>query len=159
VNALVKADVISQSEADAAKKLPGPLWQHVRESARSASRCQPMRHTSRFKCWEQLQQKYNTPEDPYFIWQNGLQCTRRWIGDLQTYAECVARSHIASLRLQDPKPCQNGLQPLPTVPEALKQKFDHEVTNASIVAIRPPTGEVLAMVGSLDYFDEEIDGQ
>ena len=71
----------------------------------------------------------------------------------------MARSHIASLRLQTPKPCQNDLAPLPAVPEALKQKFDHEVTNASVVAIRPNTGEVLTMVGSLDYFDDAIDGQ
>ena len=36
---------------------------------------------------------------------------------------------------------------------------DHEVNNASVVAIRPATGEILAMVGSLDYWDESIDGQ
>ena len=45
------------------------------------------------------------------------------------------------------------------MPEALKQKFDHEVGNAAVVVVRPPTGEVLAMVGSLDYFDDSIDGQ
>ncbi len=28
-----------------------------------------------------------------------------------------------------------------------------------MVAIRPNTGEVLAMVGSIDYFDKSIDGQ
>lgn len=31
-------------------------------------------------------------------------------------------------------------------------------TNASLVAIHPQTGQLLAMVGSADYFDEEIDG-
>ena len=30
--------------------------------------------------------------------------------------------------------------------------------NASLVAINPKTGDVLAMVGSIDYFDREIDG-
>ncbi len=30
--------------------------------------------------------------------------------------------------------------------------------NMSIVSINPKTGEILAMVGSIDYFDEEIDG-
>ena len=78
---------------------------------------------------------------------------------MQIYAECVARSHIASMQFHTPKPCQNDLAALPAVPEALKQKFDHEVSNASVVAIRPNTGEVLVMVGSLDYFDEAIDGQ
>jgi penicillin-binding protein 1C len=35
----------------------------------------------------------------------------------------------------------------------------HDVDNASIVVLKPGTGEILAMVGSLDYFDEENDGQ
>ena len=35
-------------------------------------------------------------------------------------------------------------------------KFDAE--NASIVAIDPNNGQILAMIGSRDYFDEEIDG-
>jgi 1A family penicillin-binding protein len=36
-------------------------------------------------------------------------------------------------------------------------KFNAE--NASLVAIDPKTGQVLAMVGSRDYFDEKIDGK
>ena len=35
---------------------------------------------------------------------------------------------------------------------------EHRVTNGAVVAIRPATGEVLAMVGSADYFDAGIDG-
>jgi membrane peptidoglycan carboxypeptidase len=159
LNALVKADYISQAEADVAKKLPGPLWQYVRESAQERFEVPPDAPHFALHVLEQLQQEYNTPEDPYFIWQNGLQVYTTLDWELQTYAECVARSHIGSLRLQDPKPCQNDLEPLPAVPEALQQDFDHEVTNASVVAIRPATGEVLTMVGSLDYFDQDIDGQ
>lgn len=37
-----------------------------------------------------------------------------------------------------------------------KQKFDAE--NASLVALDPKTGQILAMVGSRDYFDKEIEG-
>jgi len=37
-----------------------------------------------------------------------------------------------------------------------KEKFDAE--NAALVAIDPKTGGILVMVGSRDYFDEEIDG-
>ncbi|RMF26146.1 MAG: penicillin-binding protein, partial [Chloroflexi bacterium] len=33
------------------------------------------------------------------------------------------------------------------------------VDNAAIVVLRPDTGEILAMVGSLDFYDEAIDGQ
>lgn len=35
----------------------------------------------------------------------------------------------------------------------------YDASNASLVAIDPKTGQVLAMVGSRDFFDEEIDGQ
>lgn len=159
LNALVKADMLSREEADEAKKLPGPLWQYTRESVKERFEVPPDAPHFALYVLDQLQRKYNTPEDPYFIWQNGLKVYTTLDWDLQTYAECVARSHIASLRLQEPKECQNDLAPLPAVPEALQQKFDHEVTNASIVAVRPNTGEVVTMVGSLDYFDDSIDGQ
>jgi membrane carboxypeptidase/penicillin-binding protein len=33
------------------------------------------------------------------------------------------------------------------------------VTNGSVVILKPGGGEILAMVGSLDYFNENIDGQ
>ncbi|MFW6068343.1 MAG: transglycosylase domain-containing protein [Chloroflexota bacterium] len=35
----------------------------------------------------------------------------------------------------------------------------HDVNNGAAVVLKPANGEVLAMVGSLDYFDEDIDGQ
>jgi 1A family penicillin-binding protein len=35
----------------------------------------------------------------------------------------------------------------------------YNATNASLVSIDPKTGQILAMVGSRDYFDEKIDGQ
>lgn len=35
----------------------------------------------------------------------------------------------------------------------------YDATNAALVAIDVPTGQVIAMVGSKDYFDETIDGQ
>lgn len=35
----------------------------------------------------------------------------------------------------------------------------YAITNGALVAIDPNTGQILAMVGSKDYFDDEIDGQ
>lgn len=35
----------------------------------------------------------------------------------------------------------------------------HDVSNASVIVLKPGTGEILAMVGSLNYFDDSIDGQ
>jgi 1A family penicillin-binding protein len=54
--------------------------------------------------------------------------------NLQRQAEDAAREHIARIR-------------------------EHNATNASIVAISPNSGEILAMVGSVDYFDQAISGQ
>ena len=35
---------------------------------------------------------------------------------------------------------------------------EHNLTNAALVAMKPGTGEILAMLGSVDYRDESIDG-
>jgi len=67
---------------------------------------------------------------------------------------------------------QGGLKIYTTI-DAYKQQIAEEVvkekaennekkfnaTNAALVSIDPKTGEVLAMVGSRDYFNEAIDGQ
>ncbi len=41
---------------------------------------------------------------------------------------------------------------------ALKNETTFNASNASLVAMDPKNGEILVMVGSRDYFDEEIDG-
>jgi membrane peptidoglycan carboxypeptidase len=85
--------------------------------------------------------------------------------DLFLQVECAARSHVARLAGGDPStviPASDGsdctaAQYLPALP-AGDQGVDHQVSNASAVVINPLTGEVLAMLGSLDYYDEAIDG-
>ena len=42
---------------------------------------------------------------------------------------------------------------------ALENEKNFRASNASLVAIDPPTGQILAMVGSRDFFDTAIDGQ
>ncbi|MFZ3043945.1 MAG: transglycosylase domain-containing protein [Minisyncoccia bacterium] len=42
---------------------------------------------------------------------------------------------------------------------ALKNEKDFKASNASLVAIDPATGQILAMVGSRNFFDKGIDGQ
>lgn len=42
---------------------------------------------------------------------------------------------------------------------ALENVKKFKASNASLVAIDPPTGQILAMVGSRNFFDKEIDGQ
>lgn len=43
--------------------------------------------------------------------------------------------------------------------QAEKNAKSYNASNAALVSIDPRTGEVLAMVGSKDYFDDSIDGQ
>ncbi len=42
---------------------------------------------------------------------------------------------------------------------ANERNLEYGATNASLVSIDAKTGEILAMVGSMDYYNEEIDGQ
>ena len=85
---------------------------------------------------DQVKREFNTADDPYFIWKNGLTIYSSLDVELQQHAEQVARDQVAQL--------------LATGKNA---------SNAAVAAIRNDTGEVLAMVGSLDYNNEEIDGQ
>jgi membrane carboxypeptidase/penicillin-binding protein len=39
-----------------------------------------------------------------------------------------------------------------------RRRVDHNVSNAALVAIDPRTGEIKAMMGSLDYWNASIDG-
>ncbi len=46
------------------------------------------------------------------------------------------------------------------VSEVSEERFEEaQANNASLVAVDPDTGHILAMVGSRDFLDEEIDGQ
>jgi membrane peptidoglycan carboxypeptidase len=85
--------------------------------------------------------------------------------DLQLQAECVARSHVARLDGADPLQTFNTSMGTPcaaaTYLPALTPEMaavDREVTNASVVVLRAETGEILSMVGSVDYWNEGIQG-
>ena len=54
--------------------------------------------------------------------------------DYQSLAEQLARQHVAAVGPQ------------------------HNLNNAALVAMKPGTGEILAMLGSVNYHDESIDG-
>jgi penicillin-binding protein 1C len=79
-----------------------------------------------------LEEKYGSD----LLYQGGLKVYTTLDLDLQRVAEDIAREHIAEL-----------------------QADERNATNAAVVAMKPATGEILVMVGSIDYFDREIDGQ
>lgn len=65
----------------------------------------------------------------------GLKVTTSLDLRYQRLAETLARQHVSELR------------------------DAHNLTNSALVAMKPGTGEVLAMLGSVDYQDEAIDGR
>ncbi len=95
------------------------------------------------------------------VYKGGLNVITTIDLDLQAQAECVARAHVAQLSGPAVQPdltdCP-AAEFLPPLSQA-DLSVDHNVSNASVVSLNPRTGEILVMVGSLDYWDENIDGQ
>ena len=131
LQAMVQAGYITQPEAEAAFAEQLTLRKSVSE--RFDILTAP--HFALYVL-DQVKREFNTADDPYFIWKNGLTIYTTLDVDLQKYAEQVAREQVA-LMLQQEK----------------------NASNAAVVAIKNDTGEILAMVGSLDYNNEDIDGQ
>jgi membrane peptidoglycan carboxypeptidase len=112
---------------------------------------------------EQNKEVYGLTTD--MIYRGGLRVYTTIDLDLQRQAECAARVHLALLQGKDYETARAAggpdcvaadyLYPLPDRDIGV----DHQVSNAAVVVLRPRTGEVLAMVGSLDYWDETIDGK
>jgi len=103
---------------------------------------------------------------PEVVYRGGLRVYTTLDLDLQEQAQCVARAQVRRLSGEDEatviqEAIENGCAAAQFLPplRASHVGRDHNVSNASIVVTRPSTGEILAMVGSLDYWDESIDGQ
>lgn len=101
---------------------------------------------------------------PDLVYRGGLVVYTTLDYPLFLQAECAARTYIARLSGQpanvvipanDGSPCVAAqyLSPL-----AEDQYKDHHVDNSAVVVIDNQTGEVLAMVGSLDYYNLAING-
>jgi len=74
---------------------------------------------------------------PELLYRGGLKVYTTLDMKMQTLAEEVAREKIEELQ-EDEK--------------------DRNVSNAALVSINPKTGEILTIVGSLDYWNKDIDG-
>ncbi|HEM61315.1 MAG TPA: PBP1A family penicillin-binding protein, partial [Chloroflexi bacterium] len=79
-----------------------------------------------------LEERYGSD----LLYQGGLKVYTTIDLDLQHTAEEIAGNHIAELQAED-----------------------RNASNAAVVSLKPATGEILAMVGSIDYFERDIDGQ
>lgn len=166
LDALVQYGWLTQEQADEAKQYGGNRWLFLRPRAAERFENMAAPHFALYVL-DELQRRFNTVDDPYFIWREGLTVYTTLDYDLQKAAECIARIRIAALNGIPP---EEYVPPEGTPPDACDQFKDidipanlkdvnHNAHNAAVVAIRPPTGEILAMVGSVDYNDESIDGE
>ncbi len=104
-------------------------------------------------------------DGPRLVTRGGLRVYTTLDLDLQLQAECVARSHVMRLDGGDPLVTQNtsagtpcvAATYLPALPAEMAG-VDREVTNAAVTMLRGSTGEILALVGSVDYWNEGIQG-
>lgn len=131
LQAMVESGYITQAEADAA-------FQQELTLRRSVAERFDILTAPHFALYvlDQLKRQYNTVDDPFYIWRKGLTVYTTLDVELQKYAEQVAREQVQILK-----------------------DTDKNASNAAVVAIKNDTGEILAMVGSLDYNNREIDGQ
>ncbi|MCB9137803.1 MAG: penicillin-binding protein 1C [Caldilineaceae bacterium] len=80
------------------------------------------------------------------IRRGGLTITTTLDLDLQRAAEEAVRRRLAQLNCEPPAVCADGVNP------------NRRIDNAAAVTLDSRTGDILAMVGSPDYFDAAIQG-
>ena len=131
LQAMAEAGYITPQEAEAAFAEP----MNLRKSVTERFDILTAPHFALYVL-DQVKKEFNVADDPYFIWKKGLTIYTTLDVDLQRYAEQVAREQVAMLDEQG-----------------------KNASNAAVTVIKNDTGEILAMVGSLDYNNEEIDGQ
>ncbi len=97
--------------------------------------------------------------------EGGLRITTALDLDLQYQVECALRTHVTRLSGADPAfvyataigtPCTAAAYLPPFRPEDVG--LAHGLTNGAAVVIDTVSGEVLAYVGSVDYWNQELGG-
>ena len=154
LHSMVQAGYITQEQADAAfaEEL------QVRESALERFDIDIAPHFALYAL-EEVKREFNTPEDPFFIWRNGLTVITTLDVDMQEKVACIARQRIAHVNGESPDlPGCAKLEPAEGI-RVIEEDDEAKVTNAAAVVLDSKTGEILAMLGSLDYNNAEIDGE
>ncbi len=101
---------------------------------------------------------------PELVLRGGLRVYTSLDLSMQNQAECVAHAQVARLSGElnsevaaDELAACPALEFLPPLNPA-DVGVNRHVNNAAVVVLDPTTGEIKAMVGSVDYRDKEIDG-
>lgn len=157
LNAMLSQGCIENEEAVAAKYEPWDLAAFIERFDIKAPH---------FSIYVRKQLESMPEIGPEAVYREGLQVYTTIDLDLQEQAQCVARTQIRRLSGEDEataiqEAIDDGCEAAQFLPplRAYDVGVDHDVSNAAVVVIRPLTGEILAMVGSLNYWDKSIDGQ
>ena len=93
---------------------------------------------------------------PHFVWLVKNQIDELYDqGVLQPMQSMVVRT---TLDLDIQKISESAVNHQIDKYHLVEEQIDKNVNNAALVVIEPNSGEVLSMIGSLDYFDDSIDG-
>jgi penicillin-binding protein 1C len=126
---MLEEDMISRQQYQEA--LQEPVLENLVQSGIQASDFRAPHFT--LYVVEQLEEKYGTD----LLYRGGLKVITTLDYTLLQQQEAIAREHIGRMQSEE------GI----------------DVSNAAIVSINPRTGELLSMMGSLDFNNAEIDGQ
>ncbi|MFQ5399496.1 MAG: transglycosylase domain-containing protein [Anaerolineae bacterium] len=127
---MVTEGYVTQVEAEVAKGRPLALAPQISVEAEAAESELKAPHFVLY-VQEALERRYG----PDALVRGGWQVITSLDLNIQQMAEQAARARVA------------------------ERAVAHDVSNAAVVVLKPATGEILAMVGSLNYFDDAIDGQ
>ncbi|MCA9933249.1 MAG: transglycosylase domain-containing protein, partial [Anaerolineales bacterium] len=127
---MVDEGMIPYVDAEVSKNLPIVLAPRISPEVEAASKTLEAPHFVLY-VQDELERRYG----PDALALGGWQVTTSLDLEMYQLAETAVREQVAARH------------------EA------HDVSNGSVVILKPGTGEILAMVGSLDYFNDAIDGQ
>ncbi len=103
---------------------------------------------------------------PQMVAGGGLRVYTTLDLELNRQAECATQTYLRILAGGNPaavipEEVANGCEAAQYIPDVPTNRIgnDYNVKNAAVMVLRPTTGEILAMVGSADYWNEEIDGK
>ncbi len=103
---------------------------------------------------------------PEMIAGGGLRVYTTLDLELNRQTQCAAQTYLRILNGGDPatainEAVSNGCEAARYIPDVPSRRvgIDHNVSNAAVMVLHPQTGEILTMMGSVDYWNDEIDGK
>lgn len=154
LNAMVREGMITEETAVATKTIPVTVAAGIEERFDIIA--------PHFALYVQQQLEQMFP--PELVLGGGLRVYTSLDMEMQRQAECVTRAQLTRLSGETGPPLPadeavacDALEFLPPLPAA-DVGTDFDVNNAAVVMLDPTTGEIKALVGSANYWDESIDG-